>query len=458
MKRLKSLKGWVKDYEEAESLLGDAEVLLEFQEAGEATSKVDTDVLYEINAKKCAQKGDRPWTLFRGHIPQLSEQDHIFSLEEQAFEKGHLVLMRYDDFLGRKEDASPQKAFKSSCYRMRSEFSFKQSKNNTALMRSLESLVTQKLVTRSQSGPLVLYKYSRNVFYDNLWHTDAVLMKARGVVMDLGGAVVSHPFDKVFNFSENGAGTQVSHDAPVIAIEKLNGFLGIVSRHPFKKGELLVTTQGSFEGAFVDYVKEYLNDASVRPGVSRFLGKHNVTLCFEVLHPQDPHIVEYPSTMHGLHLIGVRDNQELAQSWKEEQVDAAAKEMGLRRPAWARTTFGAAMQAVASSVSEGIMLRHDDDQQDFICKVKSPHYLCVKLLGRLSVGNMRHMYANTRSFKQKVDEEFYEIVDNVINKFSEEEFVSFSEAQRVSAVREIILSARAHSNSDVPTTKRKRMS
>ncbi|WP_245759844.1 peptide chain release factor 2 [Robiginitalea myxolifaciens] len=37
MKSLKSLKGWVKEFEEAESLLGDAEVLLEFQEAGEAT-------------------------------------------------------------------------------------------------------------------------------------------------------------------------------------------------------------------------------------------------------------------------------------------------------------------------------------------------------------------------------------------------------------------------------------
>lgn len=51
MKSLKSLKGWVKEFEEAESLLGDAEVLLEFQEAGEAT---EAEVLKPLDKAESA--------------------------------------------------------------------------------------------------------------------------------------------------------------------------------------------------------------------------------------------------------------------------------------------------------------------------------------------------------------------------------------------------------------------
>ena len=51
MKRLKTEKGWVKDFEEAQRFLGDTEVLLEFYEAGEAS---ESEVLAPLDKAETA--------------------------------------------------------------------------------------------------------------------------------------------------------------------------------------------------------------------------------------------------------------------------------------------------------------------------------------------------------------------------------------------------------------------
>lgn len=400
-------------------------------------SAFDTDAAWHANY--CAAEAGSKYVLFRGHIPQISEQPSVFSLERAAAFGGELVLMRMDQMAQACAKNGPSvAAFESSLVLHKCAFDFSEYVERFQLARDMERLVTKGLATRSQMGPLRLYKYSKRVFYENLWDSAPALTKARGLVLDLAGKVVLHPFDKTFNYGENGAGADLADEELVVAVDKLNGFLASVTAHPVQKGELLVTTQGSFSGDFVEFARGYLKDKVTRASVGRWLSQRDATLCFEVLHPEDPHIIEYGADMHGLHLIGVRGNAEDALPWTEEQVDQAAAEMGLRRPAWRRCSFGALREELSRAQHEGWMVRADTPEQPFVLKLKTPHYLTVKFIGRLSETKIKHMFKNPGSFKQTLDEEFFPLVDSLVLQHTERAFIEMAETERVAVVRETV--------------------
>ncbi len=159
---------------------------------------------------------------------------------------------------------------------------------------------------------------------------------------------------------------------------------------------------------------------------------------FEVLHPEDPHIVAYPPEMMGLHLLGARglgfDDEELT----EEEVDEIALELGFRRPHWEVTTWGKVREMARTAQHEGWMLRRKNKAQTYILKLKTPFYLATKFLGRLSDNKVRHLYGNPQNFKQQVDEELYPLVDAVAKKFTMEQFMAMTDDQRVPLIRALI--------------------
>src|SRR5690606_8494891 len=145
-------------------------------------------------------------------------------------------------------------------------------------------------------------------------------------------------------------------DTPVVAPLKLNGFLGIVSAHPLKRGELLVHTQGGMGGEFTDYIKSFI-DGKTKGLICRFLASNPMTLMFEVLHPEDPHIIEHGPEMMGLHLIGARGLRLQDAEVTEEELDRIGAEIQIRRPAWARMTWGAVKAESRTAQHEGWMVR-----------------------------------------------------------------------------------------------------
>lgn len=402
--------------------------------------KMDSDALYQEGF----DFGINHFTVVRGHFPETSEQGSIFSLERHPFQKGELVLMHFDqvqavfsDRCSSKE--SRREAFNRSLVTQRCEFDFEAYSTRYDLIKGMESLQEGKHVTKAMddSKMLRVYKYSKQTFFNNAWGESPLLLKARGLVLDVAGTIVSHPFDKVFNYLENGIGKDLSDDAPVVVPDKLNGFLGIISAHPLQRGELLVHTQGSFGGDFVGYIKDYLSP-SLKGQILKYLSRNDVTLAFEVLHASDPHIIEYPAAMLGLHLIGVRGKQVADKSWREDLVDNAASEMGLRRPGWQRMTFGQAREVVRTTMTEGLMIRADNEDQDFLLKMKSPYYLSTKFLGRLSSGKIKHLFSNPKDFKKNLDEEFFILVDAIVGAYSAEQFAGFTDDERVVEVRKLI--------------------
>ena len=397
----------------------------------------DTDAKYEVRF----EKGLNEWVLIRGHLPQTSAQEHVFSLERHPFQKGELVLLRLDEFLAKaREGFTLRESFDSTVLTQASTFDFEAVSEKWDMVKAMEGLVTEKLASRrlDASKMFRVYKYSKQTFWDNRWGDSPWLTKARGLVLDPAGTIVSHPFDKCFNFHENGAGDDLSDDAWVIAVDKLNGFLGIVAGNPFNKGELLVHTQGSFDSEFVDYIRSYLDVPPLRGNVGRFLSKNAVSLMFEVIHPEDPHIIEYAPEFMGLHLLGVRGLNLHDKAWREEDVDQAALEMGLRRPGWTRMQFGKLRAQIKDARTEGWMVRSDDEEQEHLLKIKTPYYLTTKFLGRLSQKRIAHLYGNPLDFKKTIDEEFYPLVDLLVEKVEKTKFLSMTNEERVPLVRELI--------------------
>lgn len=398
---------------------------------------VDSDALYEAHY----QAGLNKWVLIRGHIPTTSKQEHVFSLERQAFQNGELVMMRLDAVLAAlREGKDYQTAYRSGLMTVQCRYDFKKVSQKWALAKGLDYLVEKKLATSQSdsSGTLKVYKYSKRTFWDNAWDQSPWLAKARGIVVDVGGRIVSHPFDKLFNYGENGTALNLPDELPIVAVDKLNGFLGICSAHPFKRGELLVHTQGSFEGEFVDYFKTYLMQPRTRGLIGRFLSRHDVTLMFEVLHPNDPHIIAYPQEMMGIHLLGIRGKALSDLPWTEEGVDAAAREMELRRPSWSRTTLGKLKSRLREGFIEGYVVRKDTNEQRHLFKWKTPYYLTTKFLGRLSSSKINHMFGNPNSFKQTLDEEFYQLVDLITTRFDKRALLEMSHNERILIVRNLL--------------------
>lgn len=404
----------------------------------------DTDAAYAAG-----YPSQNPYRLIRGHIRQTnSEQDVVFSLEGGQAYEGHLLALRFDAFY----QNPTRKSFENALVRVRSTFNYDKASEKFALHRQLGHLLKDKLVTahKPTDSLLTVFKYSKRCFYDRSWSSHNALMKARGIVMDLAGTIVSHPFDKVFNYGEDtgrpgdaagGAGASLPDDTPLVAVEKLNGFLGICSAHPFNRGELVVHTQGRLDGPHVDLIRELMTpDIAAR--IQQFFASEAVTLMFEVIHPNDPHIIEYSADQCGLWLIGVRGLNVDDEPWAETAVDIAARQMGLRRPRWFYATKRVLLDMCKNDSLElkieGWMARAQTTTEPYLFKLKTPYYLVTKFLGRLSANRIGHLFGNPENFKQTIDEEFFVLVDELTRRVTKAEFLGMDENTRTPLIRKMV--------------------
>lgn len=134
--------------------------------------------------------------------------------------------------------------------------------------------------------------FDKKIFYRKTW--DSVNIKARGLFIDKDSNVVARSYQKFFNLNERDETKLISLSKnlkfPVVAYEKENGFLGILSVY---NNEFFVASKSTNEGEF----KEYFNEL-IKPYFSEelksFLETNKVSMVFEVIDVQnDPHIVEY---------------------------------------------------------------------------------------------------------------------------------------------------------------------
>ena len=393
------------------------EAIYGFSRKGE---KQNTDSKYQALYNKELLK----YRLIRGHIPAMSTEKDVISLEgEQAF-NGHILAISINDTEWGEYSSV-------SC-----NFNYNEHVAGNYLFK-VNDLTKNKLMTTKVHEGLMICKYSKSVFFKNQWDKDPFLLKARGLVLDYAGNIIQHPFDKIFNYLENGAGANISNDKQVVYVEKYNGFLGNIGLNPITK-KLLITTTGSFDSDFVGYVKDFITP-ELNSALLKFLNTNPMTLSFEVLHPKDPHIIEYRPVDMGLVLIGARRLNYNSHSLTENELDLIADTLKLKRPKWYIAKFGSVKEMVEYSNIEGFIVRdHGCPNETPLLKFKTPYYLITKFLARMSEGNISFMYSNTGKFKENIDEEFYFLVDYIVTNISKEEFLVMNNNEKTSYVRNII--------------------
>ena len=149
-------------------------------------------------------------------------------------------------------------------------------------------------VNVSYHDGLVLFDYKAEAQYINRWNFFERV--SRGLLIDeKTGEVVARPFDKFFNWGENGRTTS----APLVEVlEKCDGSLGILYR---RNGEYRVSTRGSLVSKQALWASRFLNENYDLSGLPE-----NLTLLFEIIYPENRIVVDYQGR-EDLVLLGVRD-------------------------------------------------------------------------------------------------------------------------------------------------------
>ena len=240
---------------------------------------------------------------------------------------------------------------------------------------------------------LFVVKYHNRVFYKNLWTPE--LREMRGLVVDEDWNVVVRPFTKIFNRGENK--TNIPRDEMVVAVRKINGYMGAVTRT--EKHGLIISTTGSLDSDFVDMTRDNIAH------VSDDMWHEGWTYLLEVVDPRDPHIVEEAT---GAYLIGMR-NVETGEMIGENMLDRIAGEMGLMRPEWFVDRFSNVVQRATECQHEGFMVYGETKS----LKLKSPYYLTKKLFARIRADKLASEKFWENDPKEKLEEEYYPLVDHI---------------------------------------------
>lgn len=284
-----------------------------------------------------------------------------------------------------------------------------------------------KVSIRQQSNGLMVLKYKNKVFYKNLWTPE--IQECRGTVVEIVDEsrlrVIQRPFTKIFNLHERG--TKIHRDVPVTATRKINGFMAALTWYD---GAPLVSTTGSCDSPFAEMAREMLSETGAYQMAERHPG---ITWIFEIVHPKDPHII--PDEI-GVYLLGNRETKwDTPQHFSSEhQLDCVAKLYGLKRPEWTRIRFGDLVKMNRTANHEGFVCW---TEAGYELKLKSPQYLVTKFLARMREERfLETVESNPDKLKERIDEEFYPVVDFVTER--KNAFADAGEQERITMIREFI--------------------
>lgn len=240
---------------------------------------------------------------------------------------------------------------------------------------------------------LRVVKYKNKVFYRNLWTPE--LCEMRGLVVDENWNVIVRPFRKIFNRFENA--TDFALNADVAAVRKINGFMAGLTVDD--DHGVIVSTTGSLDSPFVTMAEKYL-----LPLVDRGL-INGVTYLFEIVDPEDPHIIEEKV---GAYLIGARAVCSKI-SLLECDLDEIALGMGVMRPEWKRASFGEIVEETKACKHEGFVCYNVSTGHSL--KIKSPYYLTKKFFSRCRAEKLTAQWLKDN--RENFDEEYLPLIDHI---------------------------------------------
>ncbi len=273
------------------------------------------------------------------------------------------------------------------------------------------NLVNRGLATMKNDGKYTTFKYARKAMYDYLWNKVPELNECRGhTYCNSTKELVQAAPRKSFNYLERGYWSQMPLDTPVEMYKKINGFMAAATIH---NDALIVSTTGTTTSEYAQWARQLIErdyklyDMVIEP---------DVTTLFEVVVPQDPHIVQ---EREGLHLLGVR-----------EKANGKFHPMGER----IRCTLEEAIKIAHKDRGEGFMMyaMNDNDDYDYnnCCKLKTPYYVGKKKLMRMTAKNVELMYNQTRTIENQLPEMWKFAPQMILEHHSKEIWSAMSDQQR----------------------------
>ena len=287
---------------------------------------------------------------------------------------------------------------------------------------------TSGLVNMKPAGEgIYVLKYKKKVFYDNLWND--YIAECRGSIVDADFNLVSYPFTKIYNYGIEKEAPVLSDETEVIAFRKVNGFMVACTWY---NGDVLVSTTGSTDSDYVAMAKEMmLTHAPWADWQMAFANDdlRGMTVMFECVHPNDPHIIpEKP----GMYVLGYREN-----SWRSKVGHSPGVILDLANtfncysPAAGFLTMAQLKEDAKGCKHEGYVFYTADGVS---AKIKSPYYLTSKWVAR----NPRtdKLVDLNRDIKHNLDEEYYPLVDAIRANIAE--YTAMDEQARLAWVRNFV--------------------
>lgn len=272
-------------------------------------------------------------------------------------------------------------------------------------------LVMRGLAMLKNDGKYTTFKYARKAMYEYLWYQVPDLLECRGHVYDNHTKqLVQAAPRKSFNYLERGYWKDVPLDTPVEMYKKINGFMACVTIYD---GELLVSTTGTTTSDYAMWAREIV----VRnyDTYKTVLNYYNTCL-FEVVVPQDPHIVQ---EHEGLHLLGVR-----------EKSNGNFYPMG----AGVRCTLEQALEIAKHDRGEGFMMYRmlHDSTYDYnnCCKLKSDYYVGKKKLMRMIAKNVEVMYKKPLETAASLPDMWYDVPSQIVAYHTRQVWLDSTDQQR----------------------------
>jgi len=155
-----------------------------------------------------------------------------------------------------------------------------------------------------------LYKYTRKTVFERYW--DDYTLNLRGTVLDSNGLVVSMPFQKIFNYTEDQSIhiDSNSEDTPTLIYEKMDGTLLTLFNY---NGKWNFATQQTFDSVYTERAKSIFQNKYSE--VIQLLDPSK-TYMFELISDISRVVINYDD-IDDLYLIGIRDNITLKYDWIE---------------------------------------------------------------------------------------------------------------------------------------------
>ena len=151
-------------------------------------------------------------------------------------------------------------------------------------------------MNKHEKFDLWICKYTRTTVLNGVWND--LTMMCRGLVIDADYNIVARPFRKFFNFEEITDKSVIPVNLPFEIYDKLDGSLGILYFGP--DGMPYIATQGSFSSEQAQHANKVLYERY--SGVFPLLDRSK-TYLFEIIYPEDLHIVTYNGVDEDVQLI-----------------------------------------------------------------------------------------------------------------------------------------------------------